>query len=92
MLGVLMGIFVYYISISLTPGHITERMYAFFILGNLIFQGTALGAFAQLIDTHWFYLSSAPILLSNIAYVSFVCHLLGINARHTPKLHKLSLV
>ncbi len=91
MLGVLMGIFVYYISISLTPGHITERMYAFFILGNLIFQGTALGAFAQLIDTHWFYLSSAPILLSNIAYVSFVCHLLGINARQTPKLHKLSL-
>ncbi|HSI45625.1 MAG TPA: diguanylate cyclase, partial [Methylophilus sp.] len=92
MLGVLMGIFVYYISIGLAPGHTTERMYALFILGNLIFQGTALGAFAQLANTHWFYLSSAPILLSNIAYVSFVCHLLGINRTQTPKLHKLSLL
>ena len=92
MLGVLMGIFVYYISIGLAPGHHTERMYALFILGNLIFQGTALGAFAQLANTHWFYLSSAPILLSNMAYVSFVCHLLGINRTQTPKLHKLSLL
>jgi diguanylate cyclase (GGDEF)-like protein len=92
MLGVLMGIFVYYFSIGLTPGHLTERMYALFILGNLIFQGTALGAFAQLMDAHWFYLSSAPILLSNMAYVSFVRHLLGINATHYPKLHQFSLV
>jgi diguanylate cyclase len=91
MLGVLAGIFVYYMAIGMGQGRIAERMYAFFILGNLIFQGSASGAFAQLADTHWFYLSSAPILLSNIAYVSFVCHLLGVNAIHTPKLHKLSL-
>lgn len=92
MLGVLMGIFFYYISIGIAPGHTTERMYALFILGNLIFQGTALGAFAQLANTHWFYLSSAPILLSNMAYVSFVCNLLGINRTQTPKLHKLALL
>lgn len=91
MLGVLMGIFVYYIAIGMTPGHLTERMYAIFILGNLLFQGAALGVFAQLADSHWFYLSSAPILLSNMAYVSFVRHLLGINATHYPKLHLLSL-
>lgn len=92
MLGVLMGIFFYYISIGFAPGHHTERMYALFILGNLIFQGTALGAFAQLANSHWFYLSSAPILLSNIAYVGFVCNLLGINRSYTPRLHKLSLL
>ncbi|MGP1718458.1 MAG: diguanylate cyclase domain-containing protein [Methylophilus sp.] len=92
MLGVLMGIFVYYIAIGLAPGHVTERMYALFILGNLIFQGAALGAFAQLADSHWFYLSSAPILLSNIAYVAFVRHLLGINATHYPRLHQFSLI
>jgi diguanylate cyclase len=92
MLGVLMGVFVYYIAIGLAPGHTTERMYALFIFGNLIFQGAALGAFAQLGDAHWFYLSSAPILLSNMAYVSFVRHLLGINATHYPRLHQLSLV
>ena len=91
MLGVLMGIFVYYVAIGMAPNRLTERMYALFILGNLIFQGAASGVFAQLADSHWFYLSSAPILLSNMAYVSFVRHLLGINAIQYPRLHKLSL-
>ncbi|HSI28167.1 MAG TPA: diguanylate cyclase [Methylophilus sp.] len=92
MLGVLVGIFIYYIAIGMTPGNTTERLYALFILGNLLFQGAALGAFAQLADSHWFYLSSAPILLSNMAYVGFVRHLLGINATHYPRLHKLTLL
>lgn len=92
LLGVLLGIFTYYFAIGITPGHVTERMYAFFILGNLIFQSAALGVFKQLFDWHWFYLTSLPILFSNLAYISFVCHLLGINQFHHPRLYQLSLV
>lgn len=92
MLGVLLGIFIYYVGIGMASGHMTERMYALFILGNLLFQGAALGAFSQLFDWHWFYLTSLPILFSNLAYVSFVCHLLGINPHHRPRLYQFSMV
>ncbi|WP_292780909.1 GGDEF domain-containing protein [Methylophilus sp. UBA6697] len=92
LLGVLFGIFTYYAAIGMTPGHTTERMYALFILGNLIFQSAALGVFKQLFAWHWFYLTSLPILLSNLAYISFVCHLLGINPLHHAKLYYLSMV
>lgn len=92
LLGVLLGIFTYYIAIGVAPGHPTERMYALFILGNLIFQSAALGVFKQLFEWHWFYLTSLPILFSNLAYISFVCHLLGINQFHHPKLHHLSML
>lgn len=92
LLGVLLGIFSYYAAIGAAPGHATERMYALFILGNLVFQSAALGAFKQLFEWHWFYLTSLPILFSNLAYVSFVCHLLGINPLHHPKLYHLSLL
>lgn len=92
LLGVLLGIFTYYFAIGATPGHPTERMYALFILGNLIFQSAALGVFKQLFEWHCFYLTSLPILFSNLAYISFVCHLLGINQFHHPKLYHLSLL
>ncbi|WP_223261289.1 GGDEF domain-containing protein [Methylophilus medardicus] len=92
LLGVLLGIFTYYIAIGVAAGHTTERMYALFILGNLIFQSAALGVFKQLFSWHWFYLTSLPILLSNLAYISFVCHLLGINQYHHTKLYTLSIV
>jgi diguanylate cyclase len=92
LLGVLLGIFTYYFAIGVTPGHLTERMYALFILGNLIFQSAALGVFKQLFEWHWFYLTSLPILFSNLAYISFVCHLLGINQYHHAKLYHLSLI
>jgi diguanylate cyclase (GGDEF)-like protein len=92
LLGVLLGIFTYYFAIGVAPGHATERMYALFILGNLIFQSAALGVFKQFFEWHWFYLTSLPILFSNLAYISFVCHLLGINQFHYPKLYHLSTV
>lgn len=92
LLGVLLGIFTYYSAIGVTRGHATERMYALFILGNLVFQSAALGAFKQLFEWHWFYLTSLPILFSNLAYISFVCHLLGINQFHHAKLYYLSMV
>lgn len=92
LLGVLLGIFTYYFAIGATPGRPTERMYALFILGNLIFQSAALGVFKQLFEWHWFYLTSLPILFSNLAYISFVCHLLGINQFNHPKLYHVSLV
>lgn len=92
LLGILLGIFSYYMTIGMMPGHVTERMYALFILGNLIFQSAVLGLFKQLFGWHWFYLTSLPILFSNLAYISFVCHLLGINSLHHAKLYKASIV
>lgn len=91
LMGVLLGIFSYYMTIGIMPGHITERMYALFILGNLIFQSAVLGLFKQLLGWHWFYLTSLPILFSNLAYISFVCHLLGINPYRHARLYQISI-
>ena len=92
LLGILAGIFTYYGAIGVAQGHQTERMYALFILGNLLFQSAALGVCKQLFDGHWFYLTSLPILLSNLAYISFVCHLLGIQPQHHTRLYQCSLL
>lgn len=91
LLGILLGIFSYYMAIGIMPGHVTERMYALFILGNLIFQSAVLGLFKQLFDWHWFYLTSLPILFSNLAYISFVCHLLGISPFRHSRLYQVSI-
>ncbi|SDK35231.1 diguanylate cyclase (GGDEF) domain-containing protein [Methylophilus rhizosphaerae] len=91
MLGVLLGLFIYFAAIGMVKGHMAERMYALFILGNLIFHATALGVFNQFFDQYWFYLTGAPLLIANLAYISFICHLLGITQAGRPNLYQLSL-
>lgn len=92
MLGIMLGVFIYYFAIGLIPGHTTERMYAYFLLGHLIFLSAASGVLNQLFEIHWFYLSSLPILFADLAYIGFVSHLLGINKRHRPRLYQLSIL
>ncbi|MGP1718456.1 MAG: GGDEF domain-containing protein [Methylophilus sp.] len=92
LLGTLLGLFAYYATLGALPGHMTERMYATFIFGNLVFHAAALGAFNQFFNWHWFYLTGLPLLIANLAYVSFICHLLGINQFHRPRLYQLSLI
>jgi diguanylate cyclase len=92
LLGTLLGVFIYYIMIGMIRGHVTERMYATFIFGNLIFYATALGAFNQFFGWHWFYLTGLPLLIANLAYINFTCHLLGINIYHRPRLYQLSII
>jgi diguanylate cyclase (GGDEF)-like protein len=65
-------------------------MYALFIAGNVVYNAAGLLLLHDLLQLQVFYLISAPILLSNIAYVLFVRALLEIDARNTPRLHLLS--
>lgn len=92
LLGILLGLFIYYAALGVMPGHMTERLYAIFIFGNLVFYSAALGAFHQFFHWHWFYLTGLPLLIANLAYVNFICHLLGINQFHRPRLHQLSMI
>lgn len=92
LLGIMLGLFTYYTTIGILPGRVTERLYATFLFGHLIFHAAALGAFNQFFEWHWFYLTGLPLLIANLAYVNFVCHLLGINQFHRPRLHQLSLI
>lgn len=88
-LGVLIGLGVYYLSLSVARHRSTESMYALFILGNLLYNGTAGLVFADMLDWHWFYLATVPILFSNMAYILFVKSLLDIRHTTCPRLHRL---
>lgn len=92
LLGVLLGLFVYYAAIGLIRRHFTERMFAIFIFGNLAFHAAALGVFNQFFGWYWFYLTALPLLVANLAYVSFMGNLLGINQFHRPRLYHLVLM
>ncbi|MFA6178889.1 MAG: diguanylate cyclase [Candidatus Methylopumilus sp.] len=86
-MGVFLGLGIYYLTLAGVRQRRTESMYALFILGNLLYNGTALLIFPDLFGTHWFYLISIPILFSNIAYVLFVQSLLDIRRDQNPRLY-----
>ena len=86
-LGVLVGLCIYYATLGMVRRSMAETMYSLFILGNLLYNGTALLVFSDLFGMHWFYLISLPILFSNCAYVLFVIALLGIRKEENPRLH-----
>ena len=90
-LGLLLGLMIYYTAIALVRKRLSEAMYALFILGNLLFNGTALLVFPELLGMHWIYLVSVPILFSNAAYVVFVMSLLEIRQGTHPRLRKAGL-
>ncbi len=87
-LGVLLGLGIYYAILALARRSIVEGTYALFILGNLIYNGTALLVYPDLFGLHWFYLISLPILFSNCAYVVFVIALLDIGRDSNPYLYR----
>ncbi|MET0284816.1 MAG: diguanylate cyclase [Polyangiales bacterium] len=87
-LGVLLGLGVYYAALAGWRRRLADLMYVCFIVGNLLYNGSALLAFSDLLGVHWFYLISLPILFSNMAYVVFAMALLEIDAVRTPRLHR----
>lgn len=87
-LGVLLSLGIYYAILALARHSIVEGMYSLFMLGNLLYNGTALLVFPDLFDLHWFYLISLPILFSNCAYVVFVMTLLNIDRDSNPFLDR----
>ncbi len=68
-----------------------DALYAVFVLGNILYNGSALLVFPDLFGMHWFYLVSVPILVSNVAYVLFVMKLLDIELASHPRLARLGL-
>jgi len=88
-LGIFIGLGLYYLALALIRRQRVHAMYALFILGNLLYNATALLALHDLVATGWFYLISAPILLSNIAYVVFVVELLDIRPQTARGLHRV---
>ncbi len=90
-MGILLSLCFYYITLSLVRRNLVDGMYALFILGNILYNGTALLVFPNLFNLHWFYLISIPILFSNAAYVVFVLTLLNIRRSTHPRLFKVGL-
>jgi diguanylate cyclase len=84
-LGIFWGLGIYYTALATSRNRIVEAMYAVFIAGNFIYNGAALLVLSDLLNVHSIYLVSMPVLLSNIAYMLFVMHLLEIN-RYQQKL------
>lgn len=91
-LGVLCGLGFYYAALALSRRRLTDVMYVLFIGGNLLYNGSALLLFSDLLGMHWFYLVSVPILFSNAAYVMFVIALLEIGPRTQPVLYRAAQV
>jgi diguanylate cyclase (GGDEF)-like protein len=91
-LGIFVGLGVHYTCLAVMRRQRVHALYALFILGNLLYNATALLVWHDLVATGWFYLISAPILLSNIAYVMFVVDLLEIRSGDAPRLHRASRV
>ena len=86
-MGVLLGLMFYYAVLAGIRRNATDGFYALFILGNLLYNGTALLVYPDLLGFHWFYLISFPILLSNCSYVLFVLRLLDIKRGSNPRLY-----
>lgn len=90
-IGVFLGLGVYYTALGLARRRMAEGMYAVFILGNILFNASALLVFPQLFGLHWMYLVSFPILFSNGAYIAFVLAMLDIRRTNHPRLHTAGL-
>lgn len=86
-LGMFLGLMIYYAALATVRRDLSAAMYSTFILGNLLYNGTALLVFTELFDMHWFYLVSVPILFSNCAYILFVMSLLEIRHESYPRLY-----
>ena len=90
-LGIFLGLGAYYAALAATRRRAADALYAVFVLGNLLYNGSALLVFPDLFGMHWFYLVSTPILVSNIAYVLFVMKLLDIEPASHPRLARTGL-
>ncbi len=90
-MGALLGLMFYYAVLAGIRRNATDGFYALFILGNLLYNGTALLVYTDLFGLHWFYLISFPILFSNGIYVLFVLRLLDITSVANPRLYQLGM-
>lgn len=78
-LGIFWALGIYYTVLAASRNRSVEAMYAIFIAGNFIYNSAALLVVPDLLNVHSIYLVSMPVLLSSMAYMLFVMHLLEIN-------------
>jgi diguanylate cyclase len=90
-LGIFIGLGFYYLVMGLWRRSATDLCYAGFIVGNLLYNASALLVLKGLFGPQWFYLISVPILFSNALYVLFVMRLLSIGRSNTPRLFALGV-
>jgi diguanylate cyclase len=86
-LGIFFGLGIYYAALATSRNRWAEAMYASFIVGNFIYNSAALLVFSDILGIHSIYFVSMPVLLSNIAYMLFVMHLLEINKHKHKRLY-----
>lgn len=91
-IGIFLSMGIYYGALSFARSRNTEVLYAIFIFSNLLFNAGAHLILSQLFNWHNFYLTSFPILISNIIYILFVMKLLEIQPAKNKKLHTMGLV
>lgn len=90
-LGIFLALIFYYSVMAVWRGSRTDLLYALFITGNLLYNGAALLVYSHLFGWTWFYLTSTPILLSNVIYIAFVMRLLRIERAEQPALFWLGM-
>ncbi|WP_409524057.1 diguanylate cyclase domain-containing protein [Nitrincola sp. MINF-07-Sa-05] len=83
-LGIFIGLGFYYLVMGVWRRALTDLLYAGFIFSNLTYNASALLVLKGLFGPQWFYLSSVPILFSNLLYILFVLKLLEITRRRNP--------
>lgn len=88
-LGVFLALGIYYTVLGLTRRQPEDFLYALFILGNFIYNGTALNVFSDAFRWPSFYTIGFPIMASNMAYIGFVWKLLRITHDRSPFLYRL---
>ncbi len=90
-LGIFIALSFYYTAMGVWRRSAADLLYVAFILGNLIYNASALLVFKTLAGSTWFYAISVPILISNVVYVAFVMSLLRINRIDHPALYRLGV-
>ncbi|WLD57191.1 ATP-binding protein [Salinispirillum sp. LH 10-3-1] len=90
-LGIFLALGFYYIVMGLWRRSLGDTLYAGFIIGNLVFNSASHLVLRDLFGLTGFYLTSVPILFSNVAYVGFVMILLGISQKRSPRFFYLGI-
>lgn len=90
-LGIFLALMFYYSVMAVWRRSRTDLLYALFIFGNLLYNGSVLLVYSHLFGWTWFYLISTPILFSNAVYIGFVMRLLRIRRAEHPLLFWLGV-
>lgn len=86
-LGIFWALGIYYTVLAASRNRSVEAMYAIFIAGNFFYNSAALLVLPDLLNIHSIYWVSMPVLLSSMAYILFVMHLLEINRYQHKRLY-----